>query len=210
MRFRWLVPVLLVVASLVVSAPARADDAQSFIQQQHAKLEQLLRQPDSEARTAQINRSLDNFVDYDALTKRAFGEPCPSSVPACDNLWSGYADEERQTLRDLLTRLVRKNYRKNLVKTLDYEITYRGTRDSGGDARVMTEAKNKNNPRETSVRVDYVVAHTASGYRVVDIITEGSSLTKNYYEQFRKKMKTPGEGYPNIVQKLEDKVNRAD
>jgi ABC-type transporter MlaC component len=131
-------------------------------------------------------------------------------VPACDNLWSGYADEERQTLRDLLTRLVRKNYRKNLVKTLDYEITYRGTRDSGGDARVMTEAKNKNNPRETSVRVDYVVAHTASGYRVVDIITEGSSLTKNYYEQFRKKMKTPGEGYPNIVQKLEDKVNRAD
>jgi len=210
MRFRWLVPVLLVVASLVVSAPARADDAQSFIQQQHAKLEQLLRQPDSEARTAQINRSLDNFVDYDALTKRAFGEPCPSSVPACDDLWSGYADEERQTLRDLLTRLVRKNYRKNLVKTLDYEITYRGTRDSGGDARVMTEAKNKNNPRETSVRVDYVVAHTAYGYRVVDIITEGSSLTKNYYEQFRKKMKTPGEGYPNIVQKLEDKVNRAD
>jgi len=46
--------------------------------------------------------------------------------------------------------------------------------------------------------------------RVVDIVTEGSSLTKNYYEQFRKKMKTPEEGYPNIVQKLQDKLNRND
>jgi ABC-type transporter MlaC component len=131
-------------------------------------------------------------------------------VPACDNLWSGYSEEERQTLRDLLTRLVRKNYRKNLGKTLDYEITYRGTRDSGGDSRVMTEAKNKKNPHEASVRVDYLVAQTGAGLRVVDIITEGSSLTKNYYEQFRKKMKTPGEGYPNIVQKLQDRLNRAD
>ncbi len=130
-------------------------------------------------------------------------------MPACDNLWSGYSDDEKQTLRDLLTRLVRKNYRKNLGKTLDYEITYRGTRDSAGDTRVLTEAKNKKNPREASVRVDYLVEQTAGGLRVVDIITEGSSLTKNYYEQFRKKMKTPGEGYPNIVQKLEDKLNRA-
>jgi phospholipid transport system substrate-binding protein len=210
MRLHWYLHFVLVATCLVVARPARADDAQGFIQQQHAKLEQLLRQPESDARTTQINRALDNFVDYDALTKRAFGEPCPSSVPACDDLWGGYADEERQTLRDLLTRLVRKNYRKNLAKTLDYDITYRGTRDSGGDVRVMTEAKNRNNPREASVRVDYLVVRTEAGYRVVDIITEGSSLTKNYYEQFRKKMKTPGEGYPNIVQKLEDKINRAD
>jgi ABC-type transporter MlaC component len=210
MRLRWFVPFFLVIASIVVASPALADDPQGFIQQQHAKLEQLLRQPESEARTAQINRALDSFVDYEALTKRAFGEPCPASVPACENLWAGYSDEEKSTLRDLLTRLVRKNYRKNLGKTLDYEISYRGTRDSGGDSRVMTEAKNKKNPREASVRVDYLVEQTGAGLRVVDIITEGSSLTKNYYEQFRKKMKTPGEGYPNIVQKLQDKLNKPD
>jgi hypothetical protein len=40
----------------------------------------------------------------------------------------------------------------------------------------------------------------------VDIVTEGSSLTKNYYEQFRRKMENPAEGYSNIVQKLKDKV----
>jgi ABC-type transporter MlaC component len=45
---------------------------------------------------------------------------------------------------------------------------------------------------------------------VVDIVTEGSSLAKNYYEQFRKKMDNPGEGYTNIVQKLKDKIAKRD
>lgn len=49
---------------------------------------------------------------------------------------------------------------------------------------------------------------TPSGYRVVDIITEGSSLTKNYYDQFRKKMNDPTQGYPNIVDKLREKISR--
>jgi ABC-type transporter MlaC component len=210
MSLRRALSISIAVALVGTGSPASADDAQDFIQQQHGKLEQLLHQPESEARTTQINRALDGFVDYEELTRRAFGEPCPPSVPACDDLWAGYTDEQRHSLRDLLTKLVRKNYRKNLGKTLDYEITYRGTRDSAGDARVMTEAKNRNKPREAPVRVDYVVKRTAAGPRVVDIITEGSSLAKNYYEQFRKKMKNPDEGYPNIVEKLQEKINRAE
>jgi len=51
---------------------------------------------------------------------------------------------------------------------------------------------------------------TPKGPRVVDIVTEGSSLTKNYYDQFRKKMDDPNEGYPNIVQKLKDKIAKKD
>ena len=41
-------------------------------------------------------------------------------------------------------------------------------------------------------------------------MTEGSSLTKNYYDQFRKKMHNPGEGYPNIVQKLREKIAKTE
>ena len=97
-----------------------------------------------------------------------------------------------------------------MLKTLDYDVTYRGSRDAAGDTRVLTEAKNKLKPREPAVRVDYVVKQTAGGPKVVDIITEGSSLTKNYYDQFRKKMNNPAEGYPNIVQKLRDKIAKKD
>jgi ABC-type transporter MlaC component len=197
------------VTVLSASSPASADDAQSFIEHQHAKLEHLLRDPESPARDAQINQALDGFVDYGELTRRAFGEPCPASVPECEDLWSGYAGTQKHELQDLLGQLVRKSYRKNLMKTLDYEVAYRGSRDTAGDTRVLTEAKSKAKPRDPAVRVDYVVKQTPAGYRVVDIITEGSSLTKNYYDQFRKKMKNPGEGYPNIVEKLRDKIAKS-
>jgi ABC-type transporter MlaC component len=44
----------------------------------------------------------------------------------------------------------------------------------------------------------------------VDVVTEGASMTKNYYEQFRQKMHDPNLGYPNIVQKLREKIDKKD
>jgi len=75
---------------------------------------------------------------------------------------------------------------------------------------VMTEAQNKLKPRDPAVRVDYVVEKKPTGFKVVDIVTEGSSLAKNYYDQFRKKMHTPNEGYANIVEKLREKIAKRD
>jgi ABC-type transporter MlaC component len=60
------------------------------------------------------------------------------------------------------------------------------------------------------VQVDYVVKPEGSAYRVVDIVTEGSSLTKNYYDQFHKMLTTPGQGYPHVVKKLNEKIAKAD
>jgi phospholipid transport system substrate-binding protein len=185
---------------------AGTDDPLGFVQQQYRRIEQLLRAPSSGARDAQVQEALGAFVDYDELTRRAFGEPCPATEPGCEDLWNGYADAQRAELRQLLEQMVRKTYQRNLMKTLDYDVGYRGARDAGGEARVMTEAKSRLKPREPAVRVDYVVRQTQAGLKVVDIVTEGSSLTKNYYDQFRKKMHNPNEGYPNIVQKLRDKI----
>ncbi|MDP9151375.1 MAG: ABC transporter substrate-binding protein [Myxococcota bacterium] len=210
MRLRQLVACCCALVALAVCAPASADEAQHFIERERIKLDHLLHDPASPARDSQINSSLDGFVDYAELTRRAFGEPCPAALPACEDLWAKYSESQRAEVKDLLSQLVRKSYRKNLMKTLDYDVSYRGTRDVGADTRVLTEAKNKDRPREPAVRVDYVVKQTSNGYRVVDIITEGSSLTKNYYEQFRKKMDNPGEGYSNIVQKLREKIARQD
>ena len=43
---------------------------------------------------------------------------------------------------------------------------------------------------------------------MVDIVTEGASLTKTYYDQFDKKLKNPAEGYSSIVQKLREKIGK--
>lgn len=206
MRSRYAFAFSAALSVLALALPAHADDAQTFIEHEHAKLDRMLHEPASGARDAEVDQALDGFVDYEELTRRAFGEPCPPSISNCVDLWAQYDDKQRVELKDLLSQLVRRSYRKNLTKTLDYEVTYRGSRDAGGDTRVLTEAKSKVKPREPAVRVDYVVKQTGRGYRVVDIVTEGSSLTKNYYEQFRKKMENPNEGYPNIVQKLREKL----
>jgi phospholipid transport system substrate-binding protein len=212
MLFRLRVTLALLLDALVLAYPAAAvaEDPQAFVEQQHHHVEKLLHQPESAGRDAEIQRALGEFVDYGELTRRAFGEPCPPAEPSCEDLWSGYSEDQRTELRGLLEQLVRKTYQRNLVKTLDYDITYRGSRETGGDTRVMTEAKNRVKPRDPSVRVDYIVKDTPAGPKVVDIVTEGSFLTKNYYNQFRKKMHAPNEGYPNIVQKLRDKISKTD
>jgi phospholipid transport system substrate-binding protein len=199
---------LLLGLSLAFSAPslAAAEDAQGFVEREHQRIEQLLRQPDSAAREGDLGKALASFVDYDELTRRAFGEPCPVAEPSCEDLWGSYSEAQRTEVRGLLEQLIRKNYEKNLKKTLDYDVTYRGSRDLAGDTRVLTEAKNRLKPREEPTRVDYVVKQTAHGPKVVDIITEGSSTAKAYYDQFLKKMHDPTQGYPNIVQKLREKV----
>ncbi len=205
---------VIVLSSLLGSSALAAtspQDSQAFVQQQHHRLEQLLHDAESPARESQIHQTLSSFVDYDELTRRAFGVPCPTAEPGCEVLWTGYDEAKRTELRGLLEQLVRKTYQRNLAKTLDYEVSYRGSREAAeGDTRVMTEAKNRLKPREPAVRVDYIVKQTSNGFKVVDIVTEGSSLTKNYYDQFRKKMDDPNEGYPNIVQKLKDKIAKKD
>jgi ABC-type transporter MlaC component len=191
---------------LALAAPAYADDAQQFIQKEHAELERMLRQPPSPARDAQVNHALDGFVDYDELTRRAFGEPCHPSLTSCQDIWATYDSAKQHEVHDLLKQLVENSYRKNLLKTLDFDIAYGGQKEQGGDVRVVTEAQDKTKPRDPPVRVDYIVKQTPAGWRVVDIVTERSSLTKNYYDQFKKKMDNPNEGYPNIVAKLREKI----
>jgi phospholipid transport system substrate-binding protein len=203
---------LLVSAGVSVVKPglAEGDDAQSFIQHEHQHLTRLLREQPTPQRDSELGKALSGFVDYDELTKRAFGQPCPAAEPGCDDIWSGYSEDQRAEVRGLLEQLIRKNYERNLKKTLDYDVSYRGARQAGGDTKVMTEAKSRNNPREEPVRVDYVVKYTGHGLKVVDLVTEGSSMTKAYYDQFRKKMHDPQEGYPNIVQKLKEKISKVE
>ena len=210
MRLRHIVTLASALGLLAVALPAHAEDAQGFIQREHAQLEAILRKPDSPARDAEVNQGLDAFVDYDEMTRRTFGEPCHPSLPNCEDLWAQLDEAKRHEVSDLLKQLVRKSYRKNLLKTLAYDIAYKGTRDQSGDTRVITEAQDRSKPRDPPVRVDYIVRQTDKGMTAVDFVTEGSSLVKNYYTQFKTKMHKDTEGYPNIVAKLREKIAKKD
>ena len=202
-----LLAMLLLVGVMTLARWASADPAaQGFLDAQHQKITALLRQPASPSRDSQVSALLDRMVDYGELARRTFGQPCPAAVPSCTNHWNDLTDARKTEVTTLLHQLVSKNYQKNLIKTLDYDIAYKGTQDEGGATRVRTEATSKLKPRDPPIQVDYVLLGSAGAYHVVDIITEESSLTKNYYDQFHRMLTSPDQGYSYLVKKLNDKI----
>ena len=202
---------LALLASVTGSRAAHADAAtpQDFVRNEQTTLQGLLRQPVSADRDARLNHELDGMVDYDELARRTFGHPCQVSIPSCTDHWSELTDAQKTEVAGLLKRLVQKNYRKNLIKTLGYDVNYNRATDVGADAKVATDAQ-KRDSRDPPISIDYLVHGAAGTFRVVDIITERSSMAKNYYEQFHRMLTTPGQGYPHVVQRLNDRINKKD
>ncbi len=192
--------------SLSIASAALAD-AQGYIETQHSSMTSLLKQPTSSTRDAQISTLLDTMIDYDELVRRSFGEPCPAALPSCTNHWKQLTDAQKTEMVGLIKKLVQKNYRKNLIKTLDFDVSYKGAKEQSGEYRVKTEAKSKAKPRDPAVQIDYICKPSGNSYHVVDIVTEGSSLAKNYYDQFHKMLTTEGQGYSYIVTKVNSKIN---
>jgi ABC-type transporter MlaC component len=207
MRFRQYLAaaVLALSCSLVAgSASADVDGAKTFVEREHSQIKKLV---EGNAPSDDVRKAIDGMVDYDELAKRTLGNPCPPSVPSCTNHWNELTPEQRTEVTGLLRKLVEKNYHKNLNKTRDYDVAYKGAKEAGENlAKIKTEAKSKAKPRDPAVQVDYVILGAGARYRVVDIVTEGSSMTKNYYDQFHRMLTTDGQKYPYLVQKLRDKI----
>jgi len=186
--------------TLAASAPALAQTPDDFVKTGHAQLETLLKQPASAQRDAQISSTFDQLVDYSELIKRCFKEH-----------WTELDAAKQAEVSDLLKNIVRKNYKKNLARTLNYNVTYTGVRGTGNQVTVRTQAQSKINPRDPVVQIDYVVEGPANGpFHVVDIVAENSSTTMNYYRQFHTMLTDPAKGYPTVVQKLKDKIRALD
>lgn len=193
--------------ALASSALAVADTPDNYVKSQHGKLDGLLRQPDSAAKNSQISAALDSMIDYDALVKGTFGEPCVAQVTTCTDHWKELSGAQQTEISGLVKTLVQKQYRKNLNRTLNYTVTYSGSANVGSLFQVHTEAKSNVDAREPVVFIDYVLEPALGGtYRVVDIVTERSSLVKEWYTSFDKYLTDPAKGYPFLKQKVTDKI----
>ncbi|MBP9112302.1 MAG: ABC transporter substrate-binding protein [Polyangiaceae bacterium] len=54
--------------------------------------------------------------------------------------------------------------------------------------------KSKTNTRERAFTLDYLVKKLEVGNRVIDIVAEGSSMARNYNDQFHKMLTNPAQG----------------
>jgi ABC-type transporter MlaC component len=209
MRLRQSLPAVLLgltVTTLSMAASADAAGAQAFVEREHGLIKRLV---ESNAPQAEVTKAIDAMVDYSEIAQRALGKPCPTAIPNCTNHWDELTDAQKAEVTDLFRQLVAKKYRENAYKTKDFEVTYRGAKEQGTNiAKVRTEAKNKTKPREPPVQVDYIIKGGGNSYKVIDLVTEGSILSKNYYDQSHKMLTTPGQGYSYFTKKLREKINK--
>lgn len=209
MRFRHFVRAVflgLSVTTLALAASADVAGAQAFVEKEHGQIKKLV---EANAPTAEVTKAIDGMVDFNEIAQRALGKPCPTTIPNCTNHWDELSDAQKKEVTELFKALVEKKYRENAYKTKEFDVTYRGAKEQSGDiSKVRTEAKNKTKPREPPVQVDYIIKGGGASYKVIDLVTEGSILSKNYYDQSHKMLTTPGQGYSYFTQKLRDKINK--
>jgi phospholipid transport system substrate-binding protein len=181
---------------LALSGPAMAadDSAQSFMKDRQTELSGLVRNKASQENTKKIETTFDAILDYDALAQGSL-----------ENHWAERSDAERREFQDTLKKLVQRAYRKNLDRTASYDVQFDGETKAGENTVVKTMAKSRTNAREEPISIDYVVHRVGPTWRIVDIVTEGSSLVKNYRQQFTRIIKK--DGFPELMRRMKAKLN---
>jgi phospholipid transport system substrate-binding protein len=177
-------------AALAVAPVAFAASAEDFVKAKQTELMKLVKagKPDAE-----VDKVFDQVLNYRVLAEAALGEH-----------WAERTDAERDEFTALLSKLVRNSYRKNIKKTLGYDVAYKGT-DKGKDGEVVhTVATNVKDSREEPMSIDYVVRADPAGQRVVDVVTEGSSMVMNYRSSFNRIMKKGG--FAEVLKRMRKKV----
>lgn len=181
--------------AISLSLPAFAAEAESFVKGKHAELTELVTKAKTADDEKKLDAAFDAVFDYDGLAKATLKDSWDQRTPA-----------ERAEFTTLLKDLVRGAYRRNIKKTLGYEVDYKGESDVESGKIVRTVAHNKKNVREEPLSIDYVVAQVNGKWLINDIVTEGSSLSKNYRNQFRKVIQK--QGFEELLKRMKAKRDK--
>ncbi len=199
LKKKW-IALFALVAGLLVPSLASAAKATEAVKAKQAQLFVLVGQPKTEAQQGKLRALFDEMLAYDKFARGSLGDE-----------WDGRTDDEKKRFSELLTELVRSNYKKNLKKMLAYEILYVGEETDGDATVVKTRAKHKTDAREPEIEIDFRLEVVGGSLKVVDIVTERASLVKTYRTQFLKILRK--KGFDKLLAKMQkrlDKVNAKD
>jgi len=187
------VPLLATLAlALSLSLPAFGAEAETFVKGKHTELTELVTKAKSAEDEKKLDAAFDAVFDYDDLARATLKDS-----------WDQRSPSERTEFTKVLKDLVRNAYRRNIKKTLGYEVDYKGEQDAETGKVVRTVARNKKNLREEPVTIDYVVHQVEGKWLISDIVTEGSSLARNYRNQFRKVIQK--KGFDELLKRMKAK-----
>jgi phospholipid transport system substrate-binding protein len=178
--------------AMSLSLPAFAAEAENFVKDKQTELSALVSKTKSAEDEKRLDTAFDAVFDYKNLAMATLKDSWDTLTPA-----------QRDDFTNVLKDLVRNAYRRNLKKTLGYDVDYKGESDSDAGKLVKTVAHNTKNSREEPVSVDYVVHQVDGKWLIYDIVTEGSSLIRNYRNQFRRVIQK--HGFDELLKRMKAK-----
>lgn len=181
--------------ALSLSLPAFGAEAENFVKGKQTELSDLVSKSRSAEDEKKLDAAFDAVFDYDTLAKSTLKDSWEKRTPA-----------ERAEFTAVLKDLVRSAYRRNIKKTLGYQIDYKGEEDGDAGKVVRTVAHNKKNSREEPVSIDYVVHQVDGRWLINDIVTEGASLAHTYRNQFRKIIDK--KGFDELLKRMKAKRDK--
>jgi phospholipid transport system substrate-binding protein len=173
---------------------AYAGPATDEVKAKQTALFDLLSKPGNEKK---VSTTLDEVLDHPAIAEASLGSE-----------WANRTDAEKAQFSDLLKQLVRRNYERNIKKTIGYNIEYIGETEKNARVVVATKAVSKTDKRADPVEIEYTLAQKDGKWRIQDIKTDGVSLVSSYRSQFTKIIKK--DGFPTLIQKMKDKIAKGE
>ena len=180
--------------AFVLSPLARAGDtAVDFVKSKQSELSTLVKKGGGAENKKKIEIVFDAILDYDALAQGSLRDH-----------WGDRSEAERKEFQDVLKQLVQRAYRKNLDRTLDYDVTFGETAQEAQNHVVKTVAQNRKNAREEPISIDYSLHKVGADWKIRDIVTEGSSLVANYQQQFNRIIKK--DGFAELMRRMKKRL----
>ena len=187
-----------ILSALLLVAPfAAASEAEGFVKTKQGELIEMVRKSKGAADDRKVEDAFDSVLDYDTLAKDTLAEA-----------WADRTPQERAEFQAVLKKLVRGAYRKSLKRISDYTVEFKGESPAENGQIVRTVAKSRTDNRQEPVSIDYFVHQVDGKWRVVDLVTEGSSLVSNYRTQFRRIIKK--NGFPELIKRMKTKLDKGD
>jgi len=193
--YRLAIAATLTLSLWLLAFTAAAGQATVVVEQRQSELFRVIAQPKSSARQHKLRALFDASLAYPEFARKSLGKQ-----------WAKRSESERVKFSALLTKLVRNNYKRNLEKMLDYDMSYVGEQQKGDATVVLGRAKHKTDAREPVIEIDFAVASVGGKLMIVDIITERASLVKTYKSQFLRIIRK--HGFDKLIEKMQKKVDK--
>ncbi len=183
---------LTVSAALLVPALAAAGPAGDAVKARRTEMVAKLKEGAGADRDKKVAAIVAQMFDFDAMARSSLGKH-----------WDDLSDAQKAEFSDLLKQLVQRSLEKNVRETMKYDVDW--TSEEAGDNGTLVKSKAKKSAKDDPIAIDYLL-HDAGGWRVIDIVTEGSSMVGTYRSQFRRILEK--DGYDALIKKMKAKLKK--